>query len=37
MFVYVSRVVIMVQNNPRPEDDLTEAENVRNNVKNQNF
>ena len=31
-FVYVSRVYSMVQNNPRPQDDLTEAVNVRNNV-----
>ena len=36
MFIYVSRVYDMVQNNPRPKDGLTEAENVRNNV-NQNF
>ena len=36
MYVYVSRVYRIVQNNPRLKDDLTEAENVRNNV-NQNF
>ena len=29
MFVYVSRVYSIVQNNPRPRDDLTDAENVR--------
>ena len=36
MYVYVSRVYRIVKNNPRLKDDLTEAENVRNNV-NQNF
>ena len=36
MFVYISRVYSMVQSNPRPKDDLIEAENVRSNI-NQNF